>query len=154
MSFRRWFVICLSVMTGVSAMTGTARGSDLLTLGDGLHCHAAVAHEPSPAEKAFLAGNAAQSESLYREDLAKFPHDAALTAGLVRALLRDQKVADAASTVNAELALARTRSAKAEQALQQVNSGTAALRSESERQSNMPPPPMPPPPASQPPQFQ
>jgi len=93
-------------MTGVSAMTGTARGSDLLTLGDGLHCHAAVAHEPSPAEKAFLAGNAAQSESLYREDLAKFPHDAALTAGLVRALLRDQKVADAASTVNAELALA------------------------------------------------
>ena len=58
------------------------------------------------------------------------------------------------ASVDAELALARTRSAKAEQALQQVNSGTAALRSESERQSNTPPPPMPPPAASQPPQFQ
>ena len=57
------------------------------------------------------------------------------------------------ASVDAELALARTRSAKAEQALQQVNSGTATLRSESERQGNMPPP-MPPPPASQPPQFQ
>jgi hypothetical protein len=58
------------------------------------------------------------------------------------------------ASVDAELALARTRSAKAEQALQQVNSGTATLRSESERQSNTPPPPMPPPAASQPPQFQ
>jgi outer membrane PBP1 activator LpoA protein len=58
------------------------------------------------------------------------------------------------ATVDAELALARTRSAKAEQALQEVDSGTATLRSESERQSNAPPPPMPPPAASQPPQFQ
>jgi hypothetical protein len=58
------------------------------------------------------------------------------------------------ASVDAELALARTRSAKAEQALQQVNSGTATLRSESERQGNTPPPPMPPPAASQPPQFQ
>jgi predicted aspartyl protease len=83
---------------GLSIVTGTARCDDL-------HCHAAVAHEPSPAEKAFLAGNASQAESLYREDLAKSPHDAALTAGLVRTLLREQKVADAASTISAELAL-------------------------------------------------
>jgi hypothetical protein len=58
------------------------------------------------------------------------------------------------ASVDAELALARTRSAKAEQDLQQVDSGTATLRSESERQSTMAPAPMPPPPASQPPQFQ
>lgn len=57
------------------------------------------------------------------------------------------------ASVDAELALARTRSAKAEQALRQVDSGTATLRSESERQS-APPAPMPPPAASQPPQYQ
>jgi hypothetical protein len=58
------------------------------------------------------------------------------------------------ASVDAELALARTRSAKAEQALQQVNTGTETLRSESERQSTMAPAPMTPPPVSQPPQFQ
>jgi predicted aspartyl protease len=96
-SLHRWFLIGRCVI-GLSIVTGTARCDDL-------HCHAAVAHEPSPAEKAFLAGNASQAESLYREDLAKSPHDAALTAGLVRTLLREQKVADAASTISAELAL-------------------------------------------------
>lgn len=63
------------------------------------------------------------------------------------------------ASVDAELALARTRSVKAEQALREVDSGTATLRSESERQSNappapMPPPAMPPPAPSQPSQFQ
>jgi predicted aspartyl protease len=96
-SLHRWFLIGRCVI-GLSIVTGTARCDDL-------HCHAAVAHEPSPAEKAFLAGNASQAEPLYREDLAKSPHDAALTAGLVRTLLREQKVADAASTISAELAL-------------------------------------------------
>lgn len=72
---------------------------------DDLHCHVIPAHEPSAAEKAFLAGNASQAETLYREALAKSPHDAELTAGLVRSLLREQKVDDAAATVNAELAV-------------------------------------------------
>ncbi|MGH8231312.1 MAG: DUF4398 domain-containing protein [Steroidobacteraceae bacterium] len=40
------------------------------------------------------------------------------------------------ATVDAQLALARTRSAKAEQALREVNSGTATLESESERQQD------------------
>jgi Domain of unknown function (DUF4398) len=49
------------------------------------------------------------------------------------------------SSVDAELALARTRAVKAEQALREVNSGTATLRSESERERPAPPPaPMPP----------
>jgi hypothetical protein len=56
------------------------------------------------------------------------------------------------ASVDADLALARTRSAKAEQALREVDAGTTTLRSESERQSNAPP--MPPPAASQPSQFQ
>ena len=40
---------------------------------------------------------------LYREALAKSPHDAALIAALVRTLLREQKVTDADSTITAEL---------------------------------------------------
>jgi predicted DsbA family dithiol-disulfide isomerase len=39
------------------------------------------------------------------------------------------------SSVDAELALARTRQLKAEQALREVNSGTATLQSESVRQA-------------------
>ncbi|HEX2789103.1 MAG TPA: DUF4398 domain-containing protein [Steroidobacteraceae bacterium] len=58
------------------------------------------------------------------------------------------------ASVDAELALARTRSAKAEQALREVDTGTATLRSESERQSGVAPMPPPQPAASQPPQFQ
>jgi hypothetical protein len=40
------------------------------------------------------------------------------------------------ATVDAQLALARTRSAKAEQSLREVNSGTATLESESQREQN------------------
>jgi hypothetical protein len=58
------------------------------------------------------------------------------------------------ASVDAELALARTRSAKAEQALREVDTGTATLRSESERQSGVAPMPPPQPAASQPPQYQ
>jgi Aspartyl protease len=72
--------------------------------GGDVHCHVLPAHEPSAAEKAFLDGNASQAETLYREALGKSPHDAALTAGLVRVLLRQQKVQDAASAISAELA--------------------------------------------------
>ncbi len=71
--------------------------------GDDVHCHVVPAHEPSPAEKAYLAGNAGQAEILYREALAKTPHDAALTAALVRSLLSEQKVGDASSMISSEL---------------------------------------------------
>lgn len=48
------------------------------------------------------------------------------------------------ASVDAELALARTRAVKAEQALNEVNSGTATLRSESERtQPEVTPMPLP-----------
>lgn len=87
-------------------MVSTARASVMAASGDDLHCHVVPAHEPSAAEKAYLSGNASQAESLYREALGKSPHDAVLTAGLVRSLLREQKVEDAASTISAELSLA------------------------------------------------
>jgi hypothetical protein len=48
------------------------------------------------------------------------------------------------STVDAELALARTRALKAEQALRQINADNATLQSESEREHPAATPPLPP----------
>lgn len=48
------------------------------------------------------------------------------------------------ASVDAQLALARTRSLKAEQALREVNSGTATLQGESERERPAPLAPTPP----------
>ena len=48
------------------------------------------------------------------------------------------------SSVDSQLALARTHALKAEQALREVNSGTATLQSESEREHPAPAAPMPP----------
>lgn len=53
------------------------------------------------------------------------------------------------SQVDAELALAHTRSLKAEQALREVNSGTATLQSESERERPAPVGPLPSPGSTQ-----
>ncbi len=57
------------------------------------------------------------------------------------------------SSVDSQLALARTRALKAEQALKEVNSGTATLQSESERDRPAVAAPMPPAGAGAP-QFQ
>lgn len=104
MSLRRWYFIVLPAVIAASIMV--SRASALEPGGGDAHCHVLPAHEPSAAEKAYLDGNASQAEILYREALGKSPHDAALTAGLVRTLLRQQKVQDAASAISAELALA------------------------------------------------
>jgi hypothetical protein len=99
----RWFAIYLSVLIGtfipLSTLCANANAEDL-------HCHVVPVHEASAAEQAYLAGDASRAESLYREALAKSPHDAALTGGLVRSLLREQKVDDASSAVAADLSLA------------------------------------------------
>jgi predicted aspartyl protease/Flp pilus assembly protein TadD len=105
-SLRGWFPILMSTLIGIAIMARPARAAVLDGNGDDVHCHVIPAHESSAAEKAYLSGNASQAESLYREALGKAPHDAALTGGLVRALLRQQKVDDAASAVAAELAAA------------------------------------------------
>jgi Flp pilus assembly protein TadD len=70
------------------------------------HCHVVAPHEVTPAEKALLGGQAGEAETLYREALSKTPHDPALVVGLVHSLLRQQKITDAESAVNAELATA------------------------------------------------
>ena len=64
-------------------------------------------HGPqTDAEKALLAADYAKAETLYRAALAADSSSAALTVGLVHALLRDQKVQEAADTVKAALASA------------------------------------------------
>jgi len=61
---------------------------------------------PADADKALLAADYARAESLYRAALASNPGNADLTQGLVLALLRDQKVQEAADSVQAALASA------------------------------------------------
>lgn len=66
-------------------------------------CSVRGPHEPSVAEQALLNGDFAKAEGLYREALARQPGDNELIAGLVRTLLREQKVNEAAETVAAAL---------------------------------------------------
>lgn len=54
---------------------------------------------PNEADAAFLAGDFLKAEGLYETELAKNPGDADLAVGLVHALLRQQKVQEAAGTV-------------------------------------------------------
>ena len=65
----------------------------------------AVVHHPplSDADKALLVADYTKAESLYRSALAANQGDADLTVALVHALLRDQKVQEAADTVKAAL---------------------------------------------------
>jgi len=60
--------------------------------------------EPSEADKALLAADYAKAEGLYQADLAKKAGDPELTAGLVHALLREQKLTQAAEVVKTALA--------------------------------------------------
>ena len=71
-----------------------------------LSCNVVQPHPPSDAEKAFLAADYAKAASEYQTGLATHPGDAEVTAGLVRALLRQQKVHEAADAVKASLAVA------------------------------------------------
>jgi predicted aspartyl protease len=69
-------------------------------------CSVVQSHQSSEAEKALLAADYAKAAGLYQTDLASHPGDAELTAGLVRALLHQQKVREAADAVKASLAAA------------------------------------------------
>jgi hypothetical protein len=63
-------------------------------------------HAASEADKALLAADYPKAATLYQADLARHPGDAALTAGLVHALLHQEKVREAADAVKASLAVA------------------------------------------------
>jgi predicted aspartyl protease len=90
----RWVVAlaCLVVATGWVRIAWAAS------------CPVVQPHEASAAEKAFLAADYTKAEALYRDELAQHANDPALTAGLVRALLRDQKLSEAEQAVNAAMA--------------------------------------------------
>jgi len=64
-------------------------------------CPAASPHTQTPADEAYANGDTATAESLYAQALAQNPHDAALSAALVRTLLRERKVDKAAEQAKA-----------------------------------------------------
>jgi len=66
---------------------------------------------PTEADRAMLAADFARAAGLYHAGLAAHPGDADLTVGLVHALLRQQKLQEAAEAVKASLAAAPSSSA-------------------------------------------
>jgi hypothetical protein len=75
----------------------------LVASAHGLHavtCNVVKHSPPSDADKAMLAGDYAKAESLYQATLQKQAADVDSTVGLVHALLREQKVSEAADAVN------------------------------------------------------
>jgi len=69
----------------------------------GASCSVVKHHPPSEADKALLAADYARAAGLYQTELASHPGDAEVTAGLVHALLHQQKVQEAADQVKAAL---------------------------------------------------
>jgi len=66
-----------------------------------------IKHGPATdAEKAFLAADFAKAEGLYKANLEKQPGDETAIVGLVHALLRQQKITQAAETVKSTVAAA------------------------------------------------
>jgi len=69
-----------------------------------IHCAPIAPHNPTPAEEAYAQGNYDAAESLYMQTLQQSPQDAALSAALVKTLLREGKLSDAAALANKALA--------------------------------------------------
>ncbi len=66
-------------------------------------CQVAAPHTTSDAEQAFLHANFERAATLYSQALQQHANDAALTAGLVDVLLKEQKVAEADQLVSKAL---------------------------------------------------
>jgi len=102
--FRHRFVCRLTPRTLLSLLLV----APLLSLGarhaQAVSCDVGHHAPPTEADKALLAGEYDKAASLYRADLAQHPASAALTTGLVHALLRQQKIEEAADVVKAALA--------------------------------------------------
>jgi len=129
-------VAAAAVLASVSCASGPPPNADLV----GAHTLVAQAEQSGAQQYASANLEAARSE------LRQADQDAKDKPVLAIRLAQE-------SSVDAELALARTRAVKAEQSLREVNSGTATLQSESERER--PATAMPAPPANvQPPQYQ
>jgi predicted aspartyl protease len=70
----------------------------------GVSCSVAGPHPLTPEEIALVSGNLPQAESLYQQKLTANPRDEEAAAGLVRTLLREEKVDQANAVVRAALA--------------------------------------------------
>jgi tetratricopeptide (TPR) repeat protein len=68
-----------------------------------MNCTVVRHSNPTDAEIAFLAGDFIKAEGLYQAALAKSPGDTDLTIGLVHTLLREERLVDAASAVQASI---------------------------------------------------
>lgn len=88
--FCRFFVILALAGCGVRAYA--------------VQCAVVHSHPPSPAEQAYLKGDFEHAVTLYQEDIQSRPNDSELILGLVHALLKQQKVQDAADVVQKALA--------------------------------------------------
>lgn len=94
MSTRRLpILLILFLIAGVSLCNAAAS----------VNCHIAEPHKPDAAETALMHGNYDQAEQLYRQALQKDPASVEAAAGLVRALLEEQKIADAQTAIDAAL---------------------------------------------------
>lgn len=82
-------------------------------------CPAASPRTPTPADTAYANGDYASAESLYAQALAQNPRDAAVSAALVRTLLRQRKFDKADEAANAAVS-ANPQSADALAALAEV----------------------------------
>ena len=82
-------------------------------------CPAVAPSAPTPADTAYLNASYAEAEQLYTQALAQSPHDAAISAALVRTLLHEGKLAEA-STQAATAAQQYPHSAPALTALAEV----------------------------------
>ncbi|MGP8173025.1 MAG: aspartyl protease family protein [Terracidiphilus sp.] len=69
-------------------------------------CNVVKHNLPTDADRTLLAADYAKAEGLYRADLAAHPGNVDATAGLVHALLREQKAQEAADVVKTALAAA------------------------------------------------
>jgi predicted aspartyl protease len=68
------------------------------------NCSIAQPHPLTPEQIAMISGNFTQSETLYRQDVAKNPKDPELIAGLARVLLAEEKIDEADASIRAALA--------------------------------------------------
>ena len=79
---------------------GMVCAAQMLAVGAGAaSCSAVKEHVAGPAETALLAAEYEKAAGLYRDALTAAPGDVEARAGLVRVLLREQKVADAGAAV-------------------------------------------------------
>src|SRR5208283_1847772 len=85
------------LMLGVAVLAFPAQGLFAAS------CSVLKHNPPTDADKALLAADYAKAESLYKADLAAHPGDVDATSGLVRTLLREQKVLDAEEALHTAL---------------------------------------------------